>query len=132
MKTRFTYLWMVLLAMTMALAFTGCSKDDEEKGDGLEGTRWIYTDVYTDGTVEYIISFFSGNSATYEISVKNTGGTITNSETIRYTYQRSEDLVIFSTQQAGKANLEGEISSGIKMELTNTSTSKVIGVFYKK
>lgn len=134
MKTM-KYLSMMLIMLTMSVCVVSCGKDDDEKKDSansLAGTRWAYTDIYQDGTVEYTVSFFSDNTATYEINVKNAGGTIVDSQSIKYTYQRSDNLVIFMAQQAGKANLEGVISSNIKMELTNTSTQKVIGTFYKK
>ena len=29
MKTKFTYLWMVVMTMVLALGFTACSDDDE-------------------------------------------------------------------------------------------------------
>lgn len=132
MKTKFTYLLMIVMTMMMSLAFTSCGDDDEPgEGGGLSGSQWIYTDKYVDGTIDYVISFGPG-TATYEISIRNAGGTITDSETIRYTYRVSEDLVVFTAEQAGKANLEGLISSGIKMVLTNTSTGKEIGTFYKQ
>ncbi|WP_195281879.1 hypothetical protein [Parabacteroides johnsonii] len=132
MKTKLTYLLMIIMTMTMALGFTSCGDDDDEKGTGgLNGTQWVYVDKYVDGTIEYIVNFGDG-TATYEITIRNAGGTITDTELIYYSYRVSEDLVVFTTEQAGKANLEGLISSGIKMVLTNTSTGQEIGTFYKQ
>ena len=66
------------------------------------------------------------------ISVRNAGGIVIETETINYEYRRSEDLVIFTAVQAGKANMEGIISSNIKMDVTNKSTNTFVGTFYKQ
>lgn len=132
MKTM-KYLSMMLAVLVMSVCMFSCGDDDDEKNSNdLSGTQWAYTDVYSDGTREQILSFNKDNTATLVISVKNAGGVIVNSESISYTYQRSENLVVLTAQQAGKANLEGVISSTIKMEITNTSNQKVVGTFYKK
>lgn len=130
MKTM-KYLSMMLVMLAMSVCMFGCGDDDEVSND-LAGTQWAYTDVFSDGTREQIISFNKDNTAILVISVKNAGGVVIESESISYVYQRSENLVVLTAQQAGKANLEGVISSTIKMEITNTSNQKVIGTFYKK
>ena len=132
MKTM-KYLSMMLVMLAMSVCMFSCGDDDDETGGyDLAGTQWANTDVYSDGTREQIISFNKDNTATLVVSVKNAGGVIVQSESISYTYQRSENLVVLTAQQAGKANLEGVISSTIKMEITNTSNQKIIGTFYKK
>lgn len=131
MKTM-KYLSMMLMMLAMSVCMSSCGDDDDEVSNELAGTQWAYTDIFNNGTQEQIISFNKDYTATLVISVKNAGGVIVESETISYTYQRSENLVVFTAQQAGKANLEGVISSTIKMEITNTSNQKLIGTFYKK
>lgn len=128
------YLSMLLMIVAMSVCMVGCGDDDDDepKFDNLAGTQWAYTDIYNDGTLEQVISFNKDNTATFVTSVRNTGGVIIQSESISYIYRISENLVVLTAQQAGKANLEGVISSGIKMEVTNTSTQKEIGIFYKK
>jgi hypothetical protein len=53
---------------------------------------------------------------------------------LNYTYTLSDDggLVVLNPTQVGKATLEGRIQNGMKMTVTNVSTGKTIGVFYKK
>lgn len=131
MKTM-KYLSMMLMMLAMSVCMSSCGDDDDEVSNELAGTQWAYTDIFENGTQEQIISFNKDYTATLVISVKNAGGVIVESESISYTYQRSESLVVFTAQQAGKANLEGVISSTIKMEITNTSNQKLIGTFYKK
>lgn len=132
MRTTINYLMMLLVIMSMSV-FAGCGDDkDEPVGNLLAGTNWEYIDVYEDGTFEYVLRFFSDNTATYEVSRKNAGGIIVETFSNKYIYQQSGNLVILSAQQAGKANLEATITQNIKMELVNTSTDEKIGVFYKK
>lgn len=133
MKTKFTNFLMLVIMMTMIISGTSCSKDDDEKTSrGLAGSRWEFTDKYIDGSAEYVISFIDSSNATFEGVVRNAGGVIIDNILIRYTYRVSENLIVFSTEQAGKANLEGEIFSEIKMVVTNMSSGEEIGVFYRK
>ena len=117
------YLSMVLLMLVTSVCMFSCSD---------EGTRWSYTELYSDGSVEQVFTFFDEGSASLVISVRNAGGIVIETETINYEYRRSEDLVIFTAVQAGKANMEGIISSNIKMDVTNKSTNTFVGTFYKQ
>lgn len=133
MKTKLTNFLMLVIMMTMIISGTSCSKDDDEKtSGGLAGSRWEFTDKYIDGSAEYVISFIDSSNATFEGVVRNAGGVIVDNILVRYTYRVSENLIVFSTEQAGKANLEGEIFSEIKMVVTNMSSGEEIGVFYRK
>ena len=49
-----------------------------------------------------------------------------------YSYTYSGTLIVFRPQQTGKANLEGVVSEGVKMVLTNTSNGEEISILYKK
>ncbi|MBD8041761.1 hypothetical protein H9625_15215 [Phocaeicola sp. Sa1CVN1] len=126
------YLSMVLLMFVTSVCMFSCSDDDEPTADSLVGTRWSYTELYSDGSVEQVFTFFDEGSASLVISVRNAGGIVIETETINYEYRRSEDLVIFTAVQAGKANMEGIISSNIKMDVTNKSTNTFVGTFYKQ
>lgn len=125
------YLSMMLVVLAMSVCMVSCG-DDDENSNILAGTRWAYSDVYEDGTVEVSLTFNADNTAIWNYVVRNAGGTIITNETAGYSYQVSENLVVMTAQQAGKANLEGVISSGVKMEVTNMSNQKSIGTFYKK
>ncbi len=134
----------MLILLTMCIPMTSCSDDDEpeqapaaEVAKGLPGTRWSYTDRFSyegfNYTIQYSISF-SQSTAVYNIIETITDGTttLTTPETINYEYVYSDGLVIFKPQEAGKAYLEGKITSDIKMDVTNTSTGGFIGTFYKE
>lgn len=116
-------------------AFVGCQKED---GLSLKGTKWSYTDTYAEDGVQYIvenyISFTSSTNAVYgEVETITAGNeSQTYNYTSDYTYQLSGNLVVMTPLQAGNAYLEGEISSNIKMVVTNVSYGEVIGTFYKK
>lgn len=131
MKTM-KYLSMMLVILAMSVCMASCGDDDNESGNILAGTRWAYSDVYEDGTSEVSLTFNADNTAVWNYVIRNAGGTIVTNETAGYNYQISEDLVVMTAQQAGKANLEGTISSGVKMEVKNMSTQKSVGTFYKK
>lgn len=131
-------LW--LLMLTMSVCMTSCGSDDEELVDEifkLEGTRWVYTDVYEEDGIEYTENnslIFSTSTATYqlEITIKE-GSTSTSTTDYRdYTYDYSDGLVVLTPVKANVAYLEGKITSNLKMEVKNVSTGRNIGVFYKK
>lgn len=126
------YLSMALLMLVTSVCMFSCSDDDDPTDGSLVGTRWSYTELYSSGSIEQVFTFFDETNASLVISAKNAGGVVIDTETINYEYRRSQDLVIFTAVQAGKANMEGIISSGIKMDVTNKSTNSFIGTFYKQ
>ena len=141
MKAITKYLMMIAM-LAMSVGFSSCDPDvpdDPPIEPSLAGTLWAYTETADVSgiavTYDYTISF-SATSAVYKIQIteKKGNASYTNYETINYSYTLSEsgDLVVFTPQESGKAYLEGDIESDIKMTLTNVSTNKVIGVFYKQ
>ena len=48
------YLSMVLLMFVTSVCMFSCSDDDEPTADSLVGTRWSYTELYSDGSVEQV------------------------------------------------------------------------------
>lgn len=52
------YLSMVLLMLVTSVCMFSCSDDDEPTADSLVGTRWSYTELYSDGSVEQVFTFF--------------------------------------------------------------------------
>ena len=128
-----------MMMLAVCLFFTSCGGDNEDPvlEDTIAGTNWEYVDRYSDSGVSYEVTYslsFSDFDAYYTIYMKATSGsqTLTDSESISYTYTYSNPLVVLSPRESGKAYLEGTISSDIKMVLKNTSTGKTIGTFYKK
>lgn len=141
MKAITKYLMMMIAMLAMCVSFSSCSKDDDEPPVEftLEGTYWEYSeDATVSGvTVKYEHSFsFSSSSAVYKIVETQQKGneSYTNFDTWNYTYALSDDgdLVVFTPTQIGNATLEGKIQSQMKMTVTNVSTGKTIGIFYKK
>lgn len=59
-------------------------------------------------------------------------GTTSTTDVIDYTYTRTNNIVVLTPVEAGKAVLEGKIESGAKMILTNTSNGSEVNVLYKK
>ena len=139
----FKFLAMMVAMLAMSVSFSSCSSDDDDPptdgGVSLAGTFWSYTETAEQSgvtiTYDYSITF-SATTAVYKLKVTEKKGNASyeDYDTIDYSYSLSEsgELVIFTPLETGKAYLEGEINSGIKMTVTNTSTNKVIGVFYKK
>lgn len=140
------HLFMLLIMAAMSVNFAGCSDDDDPVKDKedeetttsqLAGTRWTYVEQFEEDGIEsvqeYSISFTS-TTATYSLAITVTEGSqhTTSSVEIDYTYTYSEGLVIFNPTEAGKAYLEGEITSNVRMVVTNVSTGEVIGTFYKQ
>lgn len=140
MKVITKYLLMMVAMMAMCVSFTSCDNgDDPEIPFTLEGTYWDYSEDATISgvTVKYEHSFsFSSSSAVYKIVETQQKGneSYSNFETLNYTYTLSDDggLVVLNPTQVGKATLEGRIQNEMKMTVTNVSTGKTIGVFYKK
>ena len=140
MKVITKYLLMMVAMMAMCVSFTSCDNGgDPEIPFTLEGTYWDYSEDATISgvTVKYEHSFsFSSSSAVYKIVETQQKGneSYSNFETLNYTYTLSDDggLVVLNPTQVGKATLEGRIQNEMKMTVTNVSTGKTIGVFYKK
>lgn len=132
---------MMVAMLAMSVSFSSCNKEDDVPPlpPSLAGTLWVYTETSNisgvDVTYDYTISF-SATSAVYKLQIteKQGNASYTDYETINYSYTLSEsgDLVVFTPQESGKAYLEGDIESKMKMTVTNVSTNKVIGVFYKQ
>lgn len=134
------YLSMLLMMMTLSVCMVSCDKEEkipELDEFTLPGTRWTYTDKYEEDdvqiTVDYTITF-STATATYDakMTIKEGNQTQTASSFVNYAYNYSDGLVVFTPTEAGKAYLEGEITSNIKMVVTNISTGEEIGTFYKQ
>ena len=96
------------------------------------GTVWEYEDIYESGTITTRIRFADETKAYYEVEQRNAGGTIVDNTSSPYSYTYSGTLIVFRPQQTGKANLEGVVSEGVKMVLTNTSNGEEISILYKK
>ncbi len=143
MKT-IKYLPMLLMIVAMNVIFTSCSKDDDDDKSieqvtkfTLEGSQWSYTDKYEENGIEMILDYtigFSSSTALYNLTLTMKEGTqtTTQNDRIQYTYTYSDGLVILKPLEANKAYLEGKIISNIKMEVTNVSTGKNLGTFYKQ
>lgn len=141
MKAITKYLMMMIVMLAMCVSFSSCDngEDPEIPIPDLEGTYWEYSeDATVSGViVKYEHSFsFSSSSAVYKIVETQQKGNenYSNFETFNYTYKLSDDgnLVVLTPTQVGKATLEGKIQSQMKMTVTNVSTGKTIGIFYKK
>lgn len=141
MKAITKYLMMMIAMLAMCVSFSSCRETIEEPPVEftLDGTYWEYSeDATVSGvTVKYEHSFsFSSSSAVYKIVETQQKGneSYTNFDTWNYTYALSDDgdLVVFTPTQIGNATLEGKIQSQMKMTVTNVSTGKTIGIFYKK
>lgn len=136
------FLLMLLAVVAMGVCFTSCGDDGsdpivEDESFSLVGTIWTYSEkAEQDGVqLEYDYSIiFSSKTASYEMKLTLTEGSQTNTVTDHFTYEYtySDGLVIFTPTQAGNAYLEGVITSNIKMVVTNESTGKQIGTFYKQ
>lgn len=141
MKAITKYLLMMIAMLAMCVGFPSCNPDPSPEPPmfTLEGTYWDYSEDATISgvTVKYEHSFsFSSSSAVYKIVETQQKGneSYSNFETLNYTYTLSDDggLVVLNPTQVGKATLEGRIQNEMKMTITNVSTGKTIGVFYKK
>ena len=130
MKKTLKFLSWMFVAVLSVLSFSSCSDDDE--GLPYAGTVWEYEDIYESGTITTRIRFADETKAYYEVEQRNAGGTIVDNTSSPYSYTYSGTLIVFRPQQTGKANLEGVVSEGVKMVLTNTSNGEEISILYKK
>ena len=130
MKKTLKFLSWMFVAVLSVLSFSSCSDDDV--GHPYAGTVWEYEDIYESGTITTRIRFADETKAYYEVEQRNAGGTIVDNTSSPYSYTYSGTLIVFRPQQTGKANLEGVVSEGVKMVLTNTSNGEEISILYKK
>ena len=130
MKKALKFLSWMFVAVLSVLSFSSCSDDDE--WHPYAGTVWEYEDIYESGTITTRIRFADETKAYYEVEQRNAGGTIVDNTSSPYSYTYSGTLIVFRPQQTGKANLEGVVSEGVKMVLTNTSNGEEISILYKK
>lgn len=131
MKKTLKLMSMMFMMLLLTVSFASCS-DDEENTNPYAGTTWTYDDIFDDGTLTTRIRFASETSAYYEREIRNAGGTIIDNTSSPYSYTYSGDLIVFRPLQTGKANLEGRVSEGVKMTLTNTSNNSQIAILYKE
>jgi hypothetical protein len=140
MKAFAKYFTMLTLALAMSFTLVSCGSDSSSDdptptptpGDPNEVkfTTWKDTHTASDGSkITYLLKF-AATTATYDISY--TEGTQTVTETLNFSFTRSENLVILNPAQAGIATLEGRIENGIRMSLRNASTGSEIAVLYKQ
>lgn len=133
----FAMLMMVVLSTTLV----GCSDDDDDAPQNpgeftLVGTSWTYTDHFDFDGVDYVESYsisFTESRASYVLKITITEGSQVSTQTdrVNYDYTYNKGLVVFKPTTPDKAYLEGEVISETKMIVTNTSTGKEIGTFYK-
>lgn len=107
MKTKFTYLWMVVMTMVLALGFTACSDDDEPAGVSAS-ILGEWEQINDAGTV-IVINFQSGKRGQINYAFENGDSSIENFE---YDYIETERLLTIINSQ-----LDGQY------EVTLTSTT---------
>lgn len=98
------------------------------------GTTWEDNHRYSDGST-YVesLTFDPKGSNRVKYQFTYTAGTQTTGQFIEYTYTRTNNIVVMTPLEAGKAVMEGNIdSSGAKITLTNTSSGEQVAVLYKK
>lgn len=138
----------MLILLAMCMPMTSCGGDEPEPvidnttttetANSLKGTSWSYTDRYEyDGWTATITQRFTFNAstATYTVETREQEGNqvTTDYTTSNYTYTYEDGLVVLIPQDAGKAYLEGKISSNIKMDVYNVDRDYMhIGTFYKE
>ncbi|MBC5634961.1 DUF5640 domain-containing protein [Parabacteroides hominis] len=79
MKTKFTYLLMIVMTMAMSLAFTSCGDDDDDK-------------VIDESTITGLWYDTTDDTVSFDFKADGTGVFTTNSGTqnFKYTYSSSE------------------------------------------
>lgn len=108
-----------LLFVSALLLFNSCSKDEEYS---LNNTTWLNVTGDVKCTLE-----FSATECRSVITGTNTSAAYV----LDYYYTLSYPNVLLSAKKSGVANLEGKISSN-QMTVTNTSTSKSLGIYIKQ
>ena len=80
------------LAAVAAIAFVGCSKDDDNnKSTGLVGTSWTYSESYPSSSLTETLQFQSGGVVIWSGQYTESGyGTEKYSDVGSYTYEASE------------------------------------------
>lgn len=131
MKKTLKLMSMLLMMLLFTVPFSSCSDDDEDSNP-YAGTTWTYEDIFDDGTLTTRIRFANETNAYYETEIRNAGGTIISNTSSPYSYTYSGDLIVFRSLQTGRANLEGRVSEGVKMTLTNTSNNMQIAILYRE
>lgn len=75
------------LAAIAAIAFVGCSDDDDNKSDGLAGTSWTYTESYSLETITETLQFQSGGVVIWSGKFTDSYGTENYSDIGSYIYE---------------------------------------------
>ncbi len=128
-----------LMLVMCFIALTGCDliKPDPTPNT-LNNTVWVYTDRYVDededGTVtdEYKLEFFAGTAVYSNTLTLETGNeTYTEESRYDYRYTYSDNLVVLKPVDPNMYHLEGVVTAGIKMVVSN-SEGEVIGTFYRE
>jgi hypothetical protein len=131
----------IILMAVMSVGFVSCGDDKDDIDTGkivspevdeneVKGTTWKNTDSFSDGSK--IITEVKFSATTAVISITYEQGLTSETTKMNYNFTRSKNLVVFSPQEAGNANIEGLIENGIKMTLTNMSNNSEIAVVYKQ
>lgn len=144
MKAIVKYLMMMIAMLAMCVNFSSCrdTKEDPEPPITdeftMKNTVWSFTEKYeekVDGeTVKYQVYReldFGSKDMTYTIEVEATYGNKKESysDYYNYTYTHSKNLVVMKPVDANLYNLEGTITSNIKMRVVNSDGDE-IGIFY--
>lgn len=121
----------MMFALSATLVLSSCSKDDEGTLD-VTNTTWESLSSYSDGSSTTTQIQFSANTATYVTTYYE--GSNSSSSYAHFNYRQSNNLVVLTPQEAGKATLECsiDVDSKIKMTVTNMSNNKVIATLYKR
>lgn len=89
MKTKFTYLWMVVMTMMLSLGFTACSDDDEPAGASAS-IMGEWEELNEDDSSTLFVTFGSGLRGQIEYTVYNDRGEVDNSITQHFEYDYIE------------------------------------------
>ena len=124
--------------MLLSVGLVSCGDDDDDvvtptpAVDELDVryTTWKATDVYSDGSKITLRMQFAESTA--EFSITEELGLESSTTKMNYRFRRSDNLVVFTAVESGRANLEGKIANKIKMTLTNMSNGSEVAVLYKE
>ena len=98
MKTKFTYLWMVVMTMVLALGFTACSDDDDPIG--AEASIIGEWEQINDSGTYFLINFRSDKTGRIEYTYSDGSGG--GNENFEYDYIETErSLTIIGSQLDG-------------------------------